>query len=340
MSIGLGAVALFGWSGAAHAEACVDLGPGEPVVLSDDCEAPLTVKGPVVVDLNRHTVTCGESQEAPRIGIHVIGSGATVRNGTIENCQTGVFVGVEEDGVEEDGGHLLESLTVTSSHGTSDGDFGFHVKMSDGNTFVRNIVKDFAGEGYRLEGSSSNVLLRNKAIRTGDHGFEAQKGDAPKGSSDNLFLWNEATQNAKDGFRSKDEGSDHNHFFHNVANRNGDAGIQIRNGSNDNRLLENTTTRNGFADACDSEGDGGIHVKAGSSRNLLKYNKSSRNCIGIVIEDFGGGEGGSNIVIENVSRHNNQFDMKDGNMDCDEDTWFDNKFKTSEETPPGAACIQ
>jgi hypothetical protein len=326
--IGLGAVGLFGWSGAAHAEPCI-LGPGELEVLSDACEVPLTVKGPVVVNLQKHTIACSldENNALPKdsVGIIVEGSGATVRNGRIVNCETGVRV-------EGGGGHLLERLTVRSLPGTSGGKFGFEGK-SDGNTFVRNIVKDFAGEGYRLDGSSSNVLLRNKAFRTGDHGFEARNG-----SSGNLFLWNEATQNAKDGFRSKDTDSNYNYFFHNVANRNGDAGIQIRSGSNDNRLLENTTKGNGFGDACDIDGDGGIHVKAGSSANLIKYNKSRHNCIGVVIEGPDGDVAGatSNIIIDNLSR-NNEIDMKDGNGDCDENTWFDNKFKTSD---ADAACIQ
>lgn len=277
-----------------------------------DVSPALTVSGGVL-DLRKHTLICAPDEKGNiGTGIVVMGSGATVRNGKIKNCNIGVLV-------EGDGGHRLEHLTVTSP-GLDDGDYGIRV-TSDNNVLVGNLVTKSPGEGFRVEGDF-NLLKHNNALKNGDHGFQAQ-------GSNNTFLWNKAEENEGDGFRSRD-GSD-NRFFRNVANDNGDSGFRIR--ASNNLIIGNNIKGNALpcGDPLDAENDdAGIAVTNDGAGNFINRNKVKGNCIGINVHS--GSDG--NRITYNVSL-GNTLDMNDGNEDCDQNEWVDNKFKTSD-----PACIE
>ncbi len=68
-------------------------------------------EGPAVLDLGGHVlerVGSNGDQRVPQAGIHVRGSGATVRNGIVRGCVEGVVV-------EGEGKHLLSGVTALAS---------------------------------------------------------------------------------------------------------------------------------------------------------------------------------------------------------------------------------
>ena len=71
----------------------------------------ITVRAPANLDLDGRTVSCDGA--AGTVGIRLVGRGARVANGTIENCETGVLV-------EGTGGHTLENLTANHNLGSKD----------------------------------------------------------------------------------------------------------------------------------------------------------------------------------------------------------------------------
>lgn len=71
----------------------------------------ITVRAPANLDLDGRTVSCDGT--AGTVGIRLVGRGARVANGTIENCEAGVTV-------EGAGGHTLENLAAIHNSGSKD----------------------------------------------------------------------------------------------------------------------------------------------------------------------------------------------------------------------------
>jgi len=325
-AIAVAVLSLCAWSGPAHAVACGDvLGPGGVVVLSEDlaCDISpaLTVEGPVTFNLRGFTVACAPGGT----GIEVIGSQARIRNGAIENC----FIGMA---VEGDGGHRLTRLTVTSPDVPGNAGIGFQVK-SGGNGFSRNLVKQFAGEGFRLgdDGvtADQNRLVSNKVVDSENHGFRVRIGER------NLFLRNISNRNTGEGFRSQDRD---NQFFSNKAYDNGDEGFRIRDeAAQNNRVIDNRVRGNGL-DPCNlAAGDAnpGISVVIGAAGNEVRRNRVLGNCVGIAV-DAGAS---NNAIIRNTVLGSRLVDMADGNLDCDDNEWRRNEFETSIALP-SPECIR
>ena len=234
IAIGLGAVGMLGASAPAYALSCGDVvGPGGTAVLDKDlvCDRSpaLIAEGPVVLDLQGFTIGCAlhDKGTLAGTGIKVIGSEAEVRNGQVENCRRGIHV-------KGDGHHLLKRLSVTSAAGVGGGEPIAFLVQSDHNRFIRNTVRAYAGEGFRLDGANVNMLKRNKAIDNADHGFRVRRGRR------NVFLWNRALRNGGEGFRSQDRD---NRFDSNTAIENGDEGIRLRDESAQNNLVTNNTVK-------------------------------------------------------------------------------------------------
>jgi parallel beta-helix repeat protein len=341
VAMGLAAAGILGWSAPAHAIACGEtVGPSEELqVLNENLECEespaLVIEGPVVVDLRGHTIACAltESDEAPDgvmtgTGIEVQNSFAYIRRGRIKNCVIGVLVEGNDEG---DGSHRLERLTVTSSPGVGgDSPRGFRVE-SDHNVFVHNVVKKYPGEGFRLDDANFNVLKENKVLENGDHGYRVS------GGQNNLFLRNKAINNEGEGFRSQD---DNNRFVRNTASGNGDDGFRIR--AAENLVVGNIAKGNGLVPCDEADANAGIAITNNGSKNRIIGNKLSHNCVGIGIEAAEGDVSLDNRILGNYSRRNTLVDMADGNVDCDDNTWFRNIFRTSvagdlDESPP---CIR
>jgi parallel beta-helix repeat protein len=326
-AIGITVLSLCAWSGSAHAVACGDaLGPGGVVVLSADLSCAtspaLTVEGPVTFDLRNFTVAC---DPAGGTGIDVIGSQARIRNGTIENCAIGMVV-------EGDGGHRLTRLMVTSPDVPGNAGIGFQVK-SGGNRFARNLVKQFAGEGFRLgDGgvtADQNRLVSNRVVDSENHGFRVRIGEG------NLFVDNIAKRNTGEGFRSQDRD---NRFLSNKAYDNGDEGFRIRDEAAQNNLVIDNRVRGNGLDPCNlAAGDAnpGISVVIGAAGNEVRGNRVLGNCVGIAV-DAGAS---NNAIIGNTVLGSSLVDMADGNFDCDENEWRGNEFETSIALP-SPECIR
>lgn len=321
VAMGLGAIGMLSASAPAYALSCGDVLAGSTATLDQDlvCERSpaLIAEGPVVLDLQGFTLACALSDEGALIGtgIEVIGSQAEVRNGQIENCRRGVHV-------KGDGQHLLKDLSVTSSAGVGGGEpIGFLVQRSDHNRFIRNTVRAYAGEGFRLDGANNTMLKRNKAIDNGDHGFRVRRGQR------NVFLRNQALRNGGEGFRSQDRD---NRFDSNTAIENGDEGIRLRDASAQNNLVTNNTVEHNGLSPCNPLADvpdvnPGIAVTRDAKNNKIKNNTIKYNCIGIAIEK---GSRGNQIKNNKISK-SRLLDMADANKNCGNNDWRKNKFKTS-----------
>jgi nitrous oxidase accessory protein NosD len=326
-AIGIAVLSLCVWAGPARAVSCGDvLGPGGVVVLSEDlaCDMSpaLTVEGPVTFDLRGFTVAC---DPAGGTGIDVIGSQARIRNGTIESCAIGMVV-------EGDGGHRLTRLTVTSPDVPGNAGIGFQVK-SGGNRFARNLVKQSAGEGFRLgdDGvtADQNRLVSNKVVDSENHGFRVRIGER------NLFLRNLSNRNRGEGFRSQDRD---NQFWSNKAYDNGDEGFRIMDAAAQNNLVIDNRVRGNGLDPCNlAAGDAnpGISVVIEAARNEIRRNRVLGNCVGIAV-DAGAL---NNAIIRNTVLGSRLVDMADGNFDCDDNEWRRNEFETGIALP-SPECIR
>ncbi len=310
-----------------------------------DCNVfpALTIEGPGSFDLNGHTISCALPGDGTLAGtgIMVVGSGANIRHGTIENCDRGVVVG-------GDGEHRLKRLTVQSQDVTdnvanlyNDG-IAFQV-FSRQNRFIRNRVIQYAGEGFRLDDDSANenVLSLNRVTESANHAFRVRRGQH------NLFVSNVARDNTGpkggkvqgEGFRSQDRGTK---FILNIATGNGDEGFRLRDETaTENLLIGNTATGNGLQPCSLAAEDvnPGIAATGGSSGNWILHNTVNGNCLGIVVGTLSVG----NWVAKNIALNNALIDLADGNSNCDMNRWLRNEFNTSAAGPlfnedPG--CIQ
>ena len=119
-----------------------------------------TVKGPAKVDMAGHRlIGCA----VDGIGIDVIGTGATLKNGAVVDCDTGVRV-------RGTGKHRVENMVVLKAY------YGYDVRSAD-NTVVRTAA---IGSGYIVSGENGaaddNTLTDNVSVR-GDWGFLIESND-------------------------------------------------------------------------------------------------------------------------------------------------------------------
>jgi len=269
-----------------------------------DVSPALRIVGPFTLDLEGATISC-EVDDAvlTMIGIAVAGVGARVRNGTIADCDRGVVV-------EGDGRHEVKRLTLTSPNATGDQGIAIQVK-SDRNRFIENTIQNYAGEGFRLGDdevpANRNVLIRNEAITSDNHGFRVRIGQH------NLLLLNRAEGNAAEGFRSQDAG---NRFIANTAVGNGDEGFRVRDGTaQDNAIIGNLATENGLQPCSlaplNPDANPGIAITNDAASNKVIGNVAEGNCVGIAVAP------GSvdNQITNNVALDNSLVDLADGNTD-------------------------
>ncbi|MEM7026170.1 MAG: right-handed parallel beta-helix repeat-containing protein, partial [Pseudomonadota bacterium] len=253
----------------AHAVSCGEVvGPGERRVLTKNLtcdESPaLIVEGPIVLDLRGLSITCTRTEAGAlrATGIQVTGSQAEIRKGKVKNCHRGLDV-------RGNGNHLIERLTVTSAAEAGGSDHMGFLVQSDNNQLLRNIVRNYAGEGFRLDGADLATLKRNQAIGNADHGFRVRQGRG------NVFWRNKAQGNQGEGFRSQDRD---NRFEANTALNNGDEGIRLRDAAARNSVvIDNFVKKNGRS-PCDAvretpDANPGIAVTRGSGSNLISGNK-------------------------------------------------------------------
>jgi parallel beta-helix repeat protein len=263
----------------------------------------LTIVGPATVDLNGFSVTCLPSGSQTAAGIVVVGKRATVRNGTVQLCSTGVRLLGE-------GAHRVEQITVA----TSDGGFslpgdGFVVD-SDANRLIGNTAVQNGGNGFHVTGSR-NQFTGNFAFFNRGIGFNVSFGDR------NVFKKNRAQDNGH-GFRLSNGAQ--NTLKENVASEN-QVGIQTTD-QVAIKLTGNVTSDNA---------EDGIAVFFGSKGRLVGNFAERNGDHGIVV-----GAANKTVITRNTALNNNQFggpgrfDLVDiGQPGCGTNRWLRNVFVTA-----------
>jgi parallel beta-helix repeat protein len=302
-----------------HAEvSCGDvIGPNQVVSLTRDLgpcpagPAALTVVGPATLDLNGFAVTCVPARSGRPTGIVAVGRRATVRNGSVQGCGTGVEVLGE-------GAHRIEGVTAALTDDGGGGD-GFVVE-SDGNRLLGNAAVQNGGNGFRVVVADRNRLTGNVAFFNDRAGFEVQIGVG------NVLQDNRASDNAIMGFHI-DAGPFSPGGGRNTVKRNTSTGNQTGfyvDGEDGSRLTGNTARTN--------RTDGIFLIFA--DRVKLAGNTSQDNGeSGIVVA-----ASDDTVVSRNTALNNDRapdtvqsFDLLETLTGCGTNRWRGNVFVTSNE---------
>lgn len=333
-------------------------------IMGNDISCPshdpaFTVVGPATVDMTGHRVLGCKGA-----GVLVLGEGATVRNGAVQGCATGVHVAGT-------GGHTLVNMVASANDASgflvsssanriekSAADYNggsgfllFSLQALIGNSLVENVAFLNEGEGFNA-GGTKNLLSSNIASQNEEGGFRLV-GD------DNVLLRNTSAANESDafyvlgslnriyenvatdcqggGFVVASTTSVKNKLVANLALGQAGVGFQIADGAltSDNVAVSNEQggiqVQGPGAMIIDNTSIG--HPSAGIESNggdsTVKGNRSFGNDTGISI----GAPGGTSI-LSNFSL-GNPLDMDDLNGGCAGHTWSNNVFSTSE-----LSCIQ
>lgn len=96
-----------------------------------DCDGTaVTLEDGVRLDLNGHTVSCDGGVGS--IGILLSGQGATVENGTVTNCATGIYAA-------DDGSHTVRNMSAVSNIGSEEVLLNGGVVIDSDNNTIRDI---------------------------------------------------------------------------------------------------------------------------------------------------------------------------------------------------------
>lgn len=281
------------------------------------------VSGYIILDLNGHTISCtGGLKRAIRMG------GATLRNGTVANCEEGLYVG---------SGTTVEHVVFT--HNTK----GVFVEGGDGNTFRNNVAVE-NGIGFLLSigeddsGADDNVLINNVATQNTEAGFGLGRGRR------NLLVGNTASFNGIGFGLSADDMT----IQGNVAEANRGPGFEVF-GSGD--VVGNTAKGNegeGFV----TDSDRSLSIEGNVAREngkdgflfpaafvlhqrVLQRNVALNNGahgIHIVSNNSPKSRVLDNIALGHVAPY---FDLADDNRGCLNSVWRRNTFATASQ-----ACIR
>lgn len=288
-------------SGPALAACGMTVGPGEnPVSLAapQSCEGvALLVVGPVDVDLGGQTITCA-SNDSPNTGIVVLGKGARIKDGKVENCETGVALGGE-------GEHRLLRVE-TSDNGEAVKESGGILIVSDGNQLWRVTARDNGEFGVRIDGDRN--LVRNSDV----------SGNVLYGAlifgAGNTLARSTLNGNGRGNVVVSHVRGTRTHFLA---------------GGDDNRILKNH--------ANDSPRGGGIHV-SGDSNMVRGNEANGNFTSGIRITREGNGNRivsntarGNHTGSQSLQADLGAADLQDDNLDCGDDLWRGNSFVTSRE---------
>lgn len=203
-----------------------------------DSESPaLTLESGSHLDLNGFSVDCTNPFGNEREGIVLEGRNAIVRNGIITNCYNGVVI-------NGDGHHKV----------------------------LRLIVENNSREGMRVR-STYNRVINVESLNNVRRGFSID-GD------DNSLINCLAENNGRQGFLI--EGRD-NKIINSDAFDSCRDGIEI-DGGHDNSLTNNHVSDNGNPETCLNFGEAynpsayaGIDIRDGSEENIVKNNRTSGN---------------------------------------------------------------
>ena len=286
----------------------------------------------ITLDLNGHRVF---GSAAVRDGAGVLlrdRRRVTVRNGTVTNFDIGVAI---------DGGASNTVIGVTARDNI--GGLG-----------------SIGGDGIAIMSSQGNQILGNRTVNNGPFSgiglYSRRDGDHPGTPAvvrDNFISGNEVAGNIisrdrvsplgtdNDGIRVENDAA-FNTFTNNSVVGNGLDGIALFADTFDNVVSNNNVSRNGFYRTTARRGSG-IIVFSRAARNLVENNIVTGNAdSGIDIRPpVGTSVGALNNRIQNNTAVGNSalpfipspvfgqsFDLKDGNVNCDANVWFANRYRT------------
>ena len=332
----LGGLSVLSPAGAAH------LSCGQTVTTNTTLDSdigPCTNYGLIVgangitIDLNGHRIF-GTASVADKAGVYVPNRvGVTVRNGTVSNFDIGVAV-------EGGSRNLVTGITARDNIGGSGG---------------------IGGDGIALLSAANTSVSGNRAINNGPFSgigiYSRVDSDHPRQTSGpsrgNVIDSNYVAGNIISRNRVNPEGTDNDGIrmendsvFNTISNnqvlRNGLDGIALFADTADNTVRGNSVEGNGFYRTTARRGSG-IIVFSRSTRNLVENNLVTRNAdSGIDIRPPVGTSVGAlnNRILNNTAVGNSalpfipspvfgpSFDLKDGNPNCDNNTWFGNRYRT------------
>lgn len=321
MSVGALLALALGVASPAYAQVrCGDvIGPGESVTLTRELSgcapgpAALTVVGPATLDLNGFSVICQDAGSNTALGIVVVGKRATVRNGTVQRCSTGVTLLGE-------GSHRIENVTAAlSDNGFTAGGEGFVIE-SDSNRLVDNAAVQNSAQGFRVVVADRNRLIGNQAFFNGGSGFEVLVGRR------NILQGNVAADNSLFGF-FLDGGAFTPGGGRNKAEDNEATGNQqgfFVDSEDGSRLTRNVANAND---------DDGIFVVVARSVRLTQNEASDNGGTGIVVLASNDIRITRNTALNNDRADDDvqNFDLLDSLADCGTSRWRGNVFATANE---------
>ena len=277
------------------------IGPNEVVILTHDLSCPgggdpaVTVESGAILNLFNHTIDCVDKD---RIGIRVVGSGSIVQYGIVRRCS----VAVQIDGVAGEGGHIVTKITADANR------TGFLVNSSDNELQYTKTLN--TGQFPYIVLGARNTLLGN-LLENEPRGFNVS-------GEDHTLSKNQAISSGGNGFSIDGQRF---RLSENLAKGNATDGFTLE--GEDHVILENTASHNGSH---------GFIIESDASGLTLAGNRAIKNKIsGIEVDE----DGLNNTIVGNFARRNQNDDLVDLNVNCDNNQWVGNIFQTSNQ-----GCIQ
>lgn len=175
----------------------------------------ITIDGPAKLDLKGHTLS---GTDGAGVCILIRGDGATVWNGTVENCEDGIYIRPE-----------TERNRIIGIKSRNNSRRGFNT-FGDANLLFKCSATDNGRQGFVINGGNGNKIFSCKTAGNGRDGIEI-RGDA----ANNWVFFN----------RVEDNGSGSNPSSY--------AGIDVQSGSENNKIKFNYACENY---GCDDDGCG------------------------------------------------------------------------------------
>ena len=272
----------------------------------------------ITLNLRRHRVF-GTPEPGDGMGIHVVGSGVTVTNGTASHFDVGIAISgdrnrvyrmVARDNATNEESYFGDGISILA---------GADYNVVEDNLAMRNGPWDgiSVGEIEETELSVGNIVRRNRVI---DNTVPFTTGEQ---FADGILLL---------GF------AQHTLVEDNFISRNGFAGMTLSGDDVKHNVIRgNQVVANGIPPiSTESEDPAGIRIDAsGPSNNLIERNSVKGNAVHGIVVLSGSME---NRVLHNDVRGNNRlrlpdaFDLLDRNEGCDANVWRGNRFRTA--SPP------
>lgn len=292
----------------------------------------------ITIDLGGHRIF-GTPSPRDGAGVYLFRrSGVTVRNGTIEFFDAGVAI-------EGGSGNAVRHMRIQNNIG------GLRAFYGDGVAILSSVNNVVANNFVRNNGGFSGIGLYTEV--DGDHPRATGGPSTGNQILDNQVLDNTAargegavTGTDNDGIRIEPNTSG-NLIARNMVGNSGLDGIALFAGASNNTVRNNTVFGNGFFRTTARRGNGIIVFNRGTG-NVIEGNTVQGNADnGIVLQGPIGANAGatSNTVRFNLSVGNSMrppinpnpggafggptFDLQDRNVNCDNNTWFGNRYRTA-----------